>query len=464
MNILLIAPSSGRWRQIGRARFFNGRLFRFSLLSLLSVAAETPEEHTVRIIDEQFDDIPWDADVDFAGITCMTALAPRAYEIAGHFCKRGVPVVLGGMHPTLCPDEALLHADAIVIGDAEGVWGRVVRDAEAGCLSGSYCNKTSGEICGLKRPPYHLLKPGRYSMYPVQATRGCPHRCAFCAVSAFHRGAQRKRPVGEVAEEIARIPARSFIFVDDNLTADRDYALELFKELAPLRKTWIAQSALGIAEDEELTRWAARSGCIGVFVGMETFSERNLDSVDKPFNKVSQYRGAIRRLHAQGIGVEAGIVFGFDGDDPGVFARTLSLLDDLEIDLIQTSIFTPLPGTPLWTSMQDRITDRNWEHYDFHHAVFQPSGMSAEALQAGHDWVTREFYRPWRMTRRLARCAVRPSLWRSAPFAAAINGAYYGRIRRWRLQGWDPARQTPQASNAEIPGADIPGELNESWS
>lgn len=463
MNVLLIAPSSGRWRQIGRARLFNGRLFRFSLLGLLSVAAETPDGHTVRIVDEQFDDVPWDANADLVGITCMTALAPRAYEIAWHFRKRGIPVVLGGMHPTLCTEEALRHADAVVAGDAEGVWRQVIEHAETHCLRGVYRNEASPEIRGLKPPPYHLLKLGRYSTYPIQATRGCPHRCAFCSVSAFHRGMQRKRPIDEVVREASLLPSRSFIFVDDNLTADREYARELFKALAPLRKSWITQSSLEIAEDTDLVQWAAKAGCVGVFVGLETFSERNLNSVDKSFNKISQYKQAILKLHANGIGVEAGVVFGFDGDDPGVFARTLAALDDLEIDLIQTSIFTPLPGAPQWELMNDRIIDRNWEHYDFHHVVFEPNGMTMEALQAGHDWVTNEFYQPWRIARRLTRLTAHPVRWKSFPFAAAINGAYYGRIRRWHIQGWDPATQTPHSRNAGSDGYLTDLGLRESW-
>ncbi|MBN2330107.1 MAG: B12-binding domain-containing radical SAM protein [Candidatus Omnitrophica bacterium] len=451
MKILLIAPSSGRWRQVGRSRLFNGRTFRFSLLSLLSVAAETPRGHTLRIIDEQFEDVPWDADADLVGVTCMTALAPRAYEIADFFRARGIPVVLGGMHPTFCPDEALQHADAVVAGDAEGVWPQVVEDAKERSFRGVYRSEGTRELRGLKRPPYHLLRLGRYSTYPVQATRGCPHRCAFCAITAFSGGRHRKRPIDEIIDEVAAIPSRSFIFVDDNLTADRDYAQQLFEALRPLRKMWITQSSLDIAEDSSLVRKAADAGCVGLFVGLETFSKRNLACVNKTINRVDDYREAVKMLHAYGIGVEAGVVFGFDGDDAEVFSHTVDMLDELEIDLIQASIFTPLPGTPQFEAMQDRILDRNWQHYDFHHVVFEPKGMSAESLQAGHDWVTREFYRPWRIARRMARHAVRSKGTKSFPFAAAINGAYYGRVRRWHIEGWDPASQTPsKAANPRV--------------
>ncbi len=439
MNILLIAPSSGKWQRIGRSRIFNGKTFRFSLLSLLSVAADTPEEHNVQIIDEQFDDIPWNAPVDLVGLTCMTALAPRAYEIADAFRARKVPVVLGGMHPTFCSDEALQHADAVVAGDAEGIWRQVVEDAQRGVMQGVYKTKKPRPFSGFKTPPYNLLKLGRYSTYPVQATRGCPHKCAFCSVSAFNGGVHKRRPVDEVVSDIAKIPSRKFIFVDDNLTADADYARELFQAMIPLKKLWITQSTLDIAEDEALVKLASQAGCVGLFVGLETFSERNLDHVNKSFNKVEKYREAINILHRNGIGVEAGIVFGFDGDDPEVFQRTLKLLDQLEIDLIQASIFTPLPGTPQMNVMQRRIIDPDWSNYDFHHVVFKPKGMSVAQLQAGHDWITREFYRPRRIAMRLARHALRRNGMKSLPFAAAINGAYYGRVKRWNIRGYNPA-------------------------
>ncbi len=456
MRILLIAPSSGPWRLIGRYRLFNGRTFRFSLLSLLSVAAETPSWAQVRIVDEQLESIPWDADVDLVGITCMTALAPRAYEIAEVFRQRGIPVVLGGMHPSFQPEEALRHADAVVVGEAEGVWERVVEAAATGSLSGIYKASEPVDLANLKPLPRHLLRgPGYATMQAVQATRGCPHQCSFCSVSAFHGGRFRKRPVADVVAEVSELPERFFIFVDDNLTAEREYARELFEALIPLRKRWMTQSTLAIAEDTELVELASQAGCMGIFAGLETFSEGNLAAMEKSFNQASTYRERVAYLHSRGIGIEAGIVFGFDGDRPDVFSRTLNLLDDLRIDLVQVSIYTPLPvgstcpapgkdadSTPAirhFESMRDRILDWNWSHYDFHHAVFQPKGMSTEALQAGHDWVTREFYLPWRIARRLAWRATWPHGIETLPYAAAMNLAYYGRVTRFGIRGWNPS-------------------------
>lgn len=441
MRILLIAPASGPWHGVGRHRFFNGRTFRFSLLSLLSVAAETPADVEVSIVDEQVEAIPWDGEFDLAGITCMTAAAPRAYEIARRFRERGVPTILGGMHATFLPEEALLHADAVCLGEAEGVWPKIVADARAGRLTGRYASDCPVSLAGLKRPPRQLLDSKRYAtLHAVQATRGCPHRCAFCSVSAFHRGSFRCRPIREVVSEVSGLPGRFFLFVDDSLTADPDYAKALFSALTPLGKRWMSQATLNLTDDEGLVRGAAESGCVGLFVGLETFSECNLEGVEKGFNRVEEYRDRIEALHAHGIGVEAGIVFGFETDGPEVFSRTLKVLDELEVDMIQVSALTPLPGTPQFQVLEKRIIDRDWSHYDYHHAVFMPRCMTAEQLQSGHDWVTREFYRPGQILKRLSRNALRKRGLKSLPYAAAINGAYYGRTVRWDIRGADPAK------------------------
>lgn len=439
MRILLIAPSSGRWRGVGLRKLFSGRTFRFSLLSLQSVAAETPAEHYVRIVDEQVSSIPWSERFDLVGITCMTALAPRAYEIADCFRKRGIPVVLGGMHPTLCTDEARTHADAVVAGDAEGVWQALLKDLENGELQAVYQADPNRSLAGLRPPRRDLLDPQRYApVRAVQATRGCPHKCEFCAVSAFCHGSQRQRPVAEVVAEIRELKSRFIIFVDDNLTADRAYARRLFEALTPLRIKWITQSTLAMADDPEFVELAAQAGCKGVFVGLETFSENNLESVRKGFHRVDEYRQRIEILHRHGIAVEAGIVFGFDGDRPEIFRQTLNRLEELEVDVIQVSIFTPLPGTPRYRQMHHRLTDHSWALYDFHHVVFQPQGMSQKDLQDGHDWITREFYRPWRIARRVWRHLRRPGGLRTVTALTAINLAYYGRVIRWRIRGHNP--------------------------
>ena len=457
MRILLIAPTSGKWKNASRSKLFNGKIFRFSLLSLLSVASETPDENQVTIIDEQVEDIPWHEEFDLVGITCMTALAPRAYQIAAQFRSRNIPVVLGGMHPTLCQEDAIRHADAIVVGDAEGIWNKVLSDFRKGKLKGIYSNSKPLDLTGLKSIPRNMLDKKSYAtINAVQATRGCPNGCEFCSVSAFHKQIQRKRPVEEVIAEISLIPDKFILLVDDNLTADVEYSSRLFQKLKPLNKLWVTQSAVGIAEYPDLVKSAAESGCIGLFVGIETFSTANLNGVAKTCNRIEKYRSAIHLFHSLGIAVEAGIVFGFDNDRPKVFQHTLKILDELEIDLIQASIFTPLPGTKRYENMQARIYDRNWAHYDFHSVVFQPKHMSADELQNGHDWVTREFYKPWRIAQRLWRHTKRPRGLAALPYLTALNLAYFGRVMNWNIRGKNPAEKresafgAPQYDNAEL--------------
>lgn len=452
MRILLIAPASGPWRRIGIRRLFNGRTFRFSLLSLLTVAAETPPGCSVEIADEQVEEVPFERPYDLVGITCMTAAAPRSYEIAARFRERGVPVVLGGMHPSFLPEEALRHADAVCAGEAEGVWPEIVADARTGRLGGVYRAGTLSDLKGLRRPPRELLDRRRYAtVQAVQATRGCPHRCAFCSVSAFHQGRHRCRPVEEVAEEVRALPGRFFLFVDDSLAADPGYARALFSALAPLGKRWMSQATLGITDDEGLVQAAASSGCVGLFVGLETFSGCSLENVGKGFNRVDEYRDRISLLHRHGIGVEAGVVFGFDGEGTGVFPATVEALEQVQADMVQISVLTPLPGTPQFRAMDLRITRRDWSLYDYHHVVAEPSGMSADDLQAGHDWATREFYRPMRVVRRLARVAASPEGLRYLPYAAAISAAYCGRVVRWGIRGRDPSASLEAGRPAVTP-------------
>jgi radical SAM superfamily enzyme YgiQ (UPF0313 family) len=309
----------------------------------------------------------------------------------------------------------------------------------------------------MKPLPRHLLAGDRYStVQSVQATRGCPHGCNFCTVAAFHERIHRRRPVEEVVREIASLPGRFFVFVDDNLPADREYAQVLFQALAPLKKRWITQATLSMADDAAFVELAARAGCIGVFVGLETFSSENLDDAGKSCNRVGKYREWVRRFHRQGIGIEAGVMLGFPADRPRVFERTLALLDELEIDAILVSIFTPLPGTQRFESMRDRILDRNWEHYDFDYAVFEPAGMTAEALQAGQAWITREFYRPWRIARRVWRHLRRPRTFACLPYLVALNVAFLGRVIRWHVRGWNPAAEEA-ASPARSPRMIVAG-------
>ena len=209
--------------------------------------------------------------------------------------------------------------------------------------------------------------------------------------------------------------------------------------MRPLRKKWITQASIDVADDDELLELLRDAGCIGLFIGLETFNERALNAQDKGFNAPDQYRAAVAKLHRFGMFVESGIIFGFETDGPEVFRATLDMLDRIGIDAIQTSILTPLPGTPLFGDMQERIFDRDWEHYDYRHAVFVPQRMGTDQLQAGTDWVIRKYYSPWRILRRAVRWIAMPGSIRNIVYPLGLNLAYFGRVKAFAIRGYDPA-------------------------
>jgi radical SAM superfamily enzyme YgiQ (UPF0313 family) len=402
LKFLLINPTSPLWRARANQRPPGPRVFRFSMLPSLSVAAAMPAEVETRILDEDVEPIDIDTDADLIGISCMTFNAPRAYEIADRFrLEKGKPVILGGYHPTFCPEEAAQHADSICIGEAEPNVELMIEDFIGGRLQPFY-RKELSDLKGLPRPDRSLIRKRAYVTPDVlQATRGCPYRCKFCSIAAFHHYRIRMRPVEEVIDELKTL-GRHIIFMDDNLIAKRDYAMELFAAMISLGKLWFSQCGIQIASDEELLRLAVRSGCRGLFIGFESIRQQSLTGWGKGMNQARDYQRLVQRLHEAGIGVYAGFVFGGDNDTPSAFGATLGFLLDAKIDALQATRLTPFPGTPLYDELdrQGRIFDKHWAHYNFAHVVFDPLHMSRETLHRGTAWVLREFYARRRVARR----------------------------------------------------------------
>ena len=367
----------------------------FAHLTLTSLAALTPPEIDVRITDENVDPIDFEEDVDLVGITGMVMHAPRAYEIASRFRQRKIPVVMGGPHASSLPLEAKEHVDSVVIGEAESVWAGLIEDVKKGDLKPFYKADAFCSMEHLPRPRLDLLKKNAYmTVNCVQTTRGCPYQCDFCHVTHFFGKTYRCRPVDEVIEEVKQLQGEFIVFIDDNIAGNRHYAKELFTRLKPLKKKWASQASITLTRDPELLKLAADSGCVSLFVGIESLSPDNLKEVNKSFNRASQFEDGIKAIHDHDIMIVAGLIFGLDHDDEGVFERTLRFCERNRIELPSFFLLTPLPGTPLFQRMEaeERLLHKDWEKYNGATVVFKPKLMTEETLQRGFNWVTKEAY------------------------------------------------------------------------
>ena len=407
-RIALVSPRGPLYRHRGGAW---KKQMRYAPLTLTTLAALVPDDvpTEVAIYDEGIADLPDTFDADLVGISAITGTAPRAYEIADRLRARGVPVVLGGVHPTLVPDEAQRHADAVVTGYAEDTWPELVRDAARGRLRDRYAQAPGLSLAGRPHPRRDLNPKGRFATaHTIEATRGCVHRCDFCVVPTAWGGALQ-RPVHEVVDDIRRMGARRLLFLDLNLVADPDYARALFEALVPLRLRWAGLATTLLAHDEPLLDLAARSGCRALLIGFESLSEATLASTHKRFNARREapeaaYRFVLDRMHRAGIAVMGCFVFGFDADDPDVFDRTAAFVHDACVDLPRYAVLTPFPGTPLYARLaaEGRILTDDWEQYDGQHVVFRPAQMTADALLRGTERAWKQTYSYRGIAHRLA--------------------------------------------------------------
>ena len=361
---------------------------------LLALASVTPRTHEVEICDEGLTPLRLDDRPDLVGITVHIASAPRAYAIAQRYRARGIPVVLGGLHVSAMPDEAEVYADAVVVGEADEVWPKVVADAEAHKLQKRYDARPPA-LDALAISDRDRVPSGAYlTRNALLATRGCNRSCRFCYRSAISHSPFRRRPVERVVEEVEQMEGNYFVLLDDNLAADHAYARRLFRALKRAGKVWMGAASIDVGEDERLLDAMAESGCISLFIGIETIRQSNLDAMSKFSNRVSRYADAVRRIRRRGIMINGSFVFGFDGDDESVFDRTTDWAREHRLDTATFHILTPYPGTPLFAGLEreGRILDRDWRRYDTAHVVFQPKRMTPDALQAGYERAYRRFY------------------------------------------------------------------------
>jgi radical SAM superfamily enzyme YgiQ (UPF0313 family) len=377
------------------------------MLGLTLLAAFFPKTYEVKIINEVIEEIDFDSKVDLVGITGLTCVIQRAYDIADRFRERGTKVILGGVHPSLLPDEAKEHADSVFIGEAEGMIGKVLEDFEAGNLKPFYKNRDWADLKGMPLARRDLLGK-RYSplFKAIETTRGCPNRCEFCSVPTINGKRYRIRPPHEVNRELSTIIKKKgeYLFLtDDNVTAKEDYALELFEIFKRHQVKWMGFTTIKIAMNERLLRKARESGCISFFIGFESLLQENLDSVSKRFVDTKELSNLINTIQRHHIGIHGSFIFGFDGDDRNVFRQTVEFVQKNNIELPTFSILTPFPGTALQKRLEEegRIFDRNWSHYDMSHVVFEPKGMAVRELQDGYLWVQKYTCAPRSILKRL---------------------------------------------------------------
>lgn len=400
-TLLLITASSPEIQRARRARVLN-----FQQITMPYLAAFVPSHWTVFHVDEAVEPVDFQIMADLVAITFHTPSAPHAYELAARFRQRGITVAIGGPHVTLLPDEAQTHADVIFLGEAEGCWQRFLADFETGHYEKRYGSLEPPALDHAPASRQDLFHRRDHTAGVLFATRGCAFRCDFCTLAVMYPGAPRKRPVQAVAEEYASFHGKVVILWDDNIAGDLDYAKELFWALAPHKKWWSSQASVHAGQDDEFLELAAQSGCKQLFIGLESVSQASLNGVAKAFNRVDEYARAIERIHAHGISVQAGIVFGFDHDTDAVFDQTLDFLDAAGVQNATFNILTPFPGTRLFQKLdaEGRILTRDWSKYNGRtDVVFQPRHMSPEALLAGYQHVLARFYSLGSIRRRLSR-------------------------------------------------------------
>jgi radical SAM superfamily enzyme YgiQ (UPF0313 family) len=404
-------------------------------LGLLVLGGLTPPEWDVTVFDENlgvpdYDSLPRP---DLVGITAFTSQACRAYEVAAHFRPLGVPVVMGGIHATMCFQEASEHVDSVVTGEAEGVWGEVLRDAASGQLQRVY----AGHHVDLAEVPmarHDLLSKG-YAFGSIQTTRGCPLNCSFCSVSAFNGRHYRHRPVDQVIQEMRSIREKRVLVVDDNLIgispAHIERAKELFRAMivADLGKEWICQTTINLADDEELLELAAQAGCRGAFIGFESPTSAGLAEVGKKFNLIKgrNFRASVRKIQRHHILVVGSFIMGLDADEPGVGKQIVRAARSYGVDILNTLFLTPLPGTRLWEQMksEDRIAANNfpgdWRYYTLGFPTAHYRNFSWTTLVEEMNSCDRRFYSLWGILLRVADSVLR----RRHPLMALVSNLSY---------------------------------------
>jgi radical SAM superfamily enzyme YgiQ (UPF0313 family) len=431
-TLLLINPANK-----SGSGFIVNKDTRYQPLSLGIIAALTPPDWKVKIIDENFRHFKY-YDADFVGFTAFSSTVSRAYELAKIYRDKKIPTVIGGIHASMCPDEAAQFVDSVVIGEAETIWPKVISDFENRSLQRIYKGPLS-DLIQSPKPKRELFHPG-YIFASVQTTRGCPMNCDFCSVTAFNGSQYRYRPIDEVISEMEEIPQKNIFILDDNIVGNTSKAqlraIELFKAMIArgINKDWIGQASLNVADNEEVLKYAAKSGCRMLFIGIESEREDQLAGANKKLNVkmgVNSYDDVFRKMHKYGIAVIAGFIFGWENDTIERIDHRVKFTRECLADSIQSTLLTPLPGTRLFERMKNegRLVMNNfpddWQHYGYESLVFNPLTMDRKEMQ---DYIFKVFdkvYEPSFLKRRMLR-----TWWRTGSFITA----YWSYMSNWNYR------------------------------
>jgi radical SAM superfamily enzyme YgiQ (UPF0313 family) len=365
-------------------------------LGLITVAALTPRDIEVKVVDQSVEDIDFSSRPNLVGISIQAPTAPYVYELSSFYRQRGIPVVVGGIHASLNPEEVLPHADSVVIGEAELSWPRLLEDFRNGCLGKLYRAESLADLDSSPLPRRDLLNDCLYQIpFVTQASKGCPYGCEFCSLHAYVGRVPRFRSIENVVREIRETHEKRILFADDNIYCNREYARDLFGALAPLGKQWVAEATWHIAFDGEALTLARRSGCVGLFIGFDTIQPQRMMRKVPVSDEIEEvYIRAIRNIQTHGIAVVAAFVFGLDNDTPSVFDRALRVAINGEANLAAFNTLIPYPGTPIFNRLKEegRITEWDWSRYNSPNVCFRPTKMTAEELKEGVLRIQRTFY------------------------------------------------------------------------
>jgi len=406
MNILFI---ENVWLGGAKYGLFDKKILTaFSILPTLytrQLAAITPKSHNVTVCNERYNNIPYNQAFDIVNINYTTSTAPHAYEIAENFKKKGIAVVLSGLHASAVPDEAMKHADSVLLGRGEMNWLTLLNDFENKNLKKLYQPAPYTEKFSI--PPTNIKLPGFVINGAIEATRGCPYKCTFCPEANIPGGHQYyERPVADVIKEIRSLPQKIFNFYDNSLTINPKYTKELFKKMSGIKKKFSCNgNANVLANDNELVKLSKKAGCVSWLIGFESTSQKTIDSVGKTTNTIDEYEQAVQNIHENGMVVVGDFMFGFDNDTKDVFDNTLKTIQKLEIDVCDFCILTPFPGTPIFKQLEDqnRILTKDWSKYTLKNVVFQPKQMTKDELIIGVRKIYKTFYSNSYNIKRIAR-------------------------------------------------------------